>query len=129
MVTDIEASISPSAPLSIFDSAVGPTLVSEVIDDIVAPFTQLTALFDSSDGGVQRARLDEKVNEYQALTALQLQGFYKNVDEIVTPQSFTFDDSGLGNVTLGDSSDAARPDFSLDLETMDNEQFDSSFNS
>ena len=128
VVTDVEATGSLSAPLSIFDSANLP-VISEAIHIVDAPFTQATALIDSSDGGTQRVRLDERVSEYQTLTALELQGFYRNVNEILTPQSFTFDESGLGNVTLGDSVDAARPDFSLDLETMDNEQFDSSFNS
>ena len=123
VVTDVEATISPSAPLSIFDSSVGPTLVSEVLEDAVAPFTQLTALFDS-DGTTFRSRLDEKVNEYQALTAQDLEKFYSNVDEITTPKSFTFDDSDVR-----DSAGGSTPDFSLDLETMDNEQFDSSFNS
>ena len=131
VVTDVEATLTASAPAVLIDSSTGPTLVSEVIDSAIAPFTQLTALYDSADGTIFRARLDEKVNEYQALTATQLQGFYRNVDEIITVKSFTFDDSGLGNGLggLGDSAGAARPDFSLDLETMDNEQFDSSFNS
>tara|TARA_A100001388_G_scaffold227486_1_gene178866 strand:+ start:11272 stop:12234 length:963 start_codon:yes stop_codon:yes gene_type:complete len=123
VVTDVEASISPLAPLSIFDSSVGPTLVSEVIEDVVAPFTQLTALFDS-DGTTFRSRLDEKVSEYQALTAQELEKFYSNVDEITTAKSFTFDDSDVR-----DSAGGSTPDFSLDVETMDNEQFDSSFNS
>ena len=71
-------------------------------------------------------------NTIQTLTVAQLQGFYRNVEELITPNSFTFDDSGQGKDflgALGDSAEAAAPDFSLELETMDNEQFDSSFNS
>lgn len=130
VVTDVEAVGTLTAPLAIEDSA-NRKVISSATIAAQAPFTQLTALFDSSDGTIFRARLDEKVTEYQSLTATQLQGFYRNVDEVITANSFTFDDSGLGNGLggLGDSADAARPDFSLDLETMDNEQFDSSFNS
>ena len=130
VVTDVEAVGTLTAPLAIEDSA-NRKVISSATIAAQSPFTQLTALFDSSDGTIFRARLDEKVTEYQSLTATQLQGFYRNVDEVITANSFTFDDSGLGNGLggLGDSADAARPDFSLDLETMDNEQFDSSFNS
>jgi len=129
--TDVEAVGILNAPLSIFDSALRPVISSVDIDASV-PFSQMTALFDSSDGTIFRARLDEKVSEYQALSATQLQGFYRNVDELITANSFTFDDSGQGKDfvgALGDSAEAAAPDFSLTLETMDNEQFDSSFNS
>ena len=68
--------------------------------------------------------INEKINEYQALTSQELEKFYSNIDEITTVKSFTFDDSDVR-----DSAGGSTPDFSLDLETMDNEQFDSSFNS
>ena len=98
-------------------------VISSVVETISAPFTQLTSLTDS---GVTtfRSRLDEKINEYQALTSQELEKFYSNIDEITTVKSFTFDDSDVR-----DSAGGSTPDFSLDLETMDNEQFDSSFNS
>ena len=111
-----------TAPLSQFDSG-ARGVISSVAQTISAPFTQLTSLTDS---GVTtfRSRLDEKINEYQALTSQELEKFYSNIDEITTVKSFTFDDSDNRA-----SVAAATPDFSLDLETMDNEQFDSSFNS
>jgi hypothetical protein len=129
VVTDTEAIGNASAPLASLDSA------NRVIEGIgiasaFAPFTQMTALLDS-DGTSIRVGLDQKISVYQSLTALQLQGFYRNVEEIITPNSFTFDDSGQGKDfvgALGDSAEAAAPDFSLTLETMDNAQFDSSFN-
>ena len=130
-MTDVEAVGTFTAPLVIEDSA-NRKVISTAAITAQAPFTQLTALFDSSDGTIFRARLDEKVSEYQTLSATQLQGFYRNVDELITANSFTFDDSGQGKDflgALGDSAEAAAPDFSLELETMDNEQFDSSFNS
>ena len=103
----------------------------EATQGIVAPFTQETALIDSAGTSI-RVGVDQIVSVYQTLTVAQLQGFYRNVEELITPNSFTFDDSGLGKDfigALGDSAEAAAPDFSLTLETMDNEQFDSSFNS
>ena len=122
VVTDVEAVGTLTAPLSQFDSG-ARGVISSVAQTISAPFTQLTSLTDS---GVTtfRSRLDEKINEYQALTSQELEKFYSNIDEITTVKSFTFDDSDVR-----DSAGGATPDFSLDLETMDNEQFDSSFNS
>jgi len=122
VVTDVEAVGTLTAPLSQFDSG-ARGVISSVAQTISAPFTQLTSLTDS---GVTtfRSRLDEKINEYQALTSQELEKFYSNIDEITTVKSFTFDDSDVR-----DSAGGSTPDFSLDLETMDNEQFDSSFNS
>ena len=130
VVTDVEAIGTLSAPLAILDSA-GRVVEGVGTEVAIAPFTQLTGLLDSADGTVFRVGLDQKISVYQSLTVAQLQGFYRNVEEIVTPNSFTFDDSGLGKDfvgALGDSPDAAAPDFSLTFETMDNAQFDSSFN-
>ena len=131
VVTDVEAIGSISAPLAILDSA-GRIVEGVGTEVAIAPFTQLTGLIDSADGTTFRVGLDQKINVYQSLTVSQLQGFYRDVAEIITPNSFTFDDSGLGKDfvgALGDSPEAAAPDFSLTLETMDNAQFDSSFNS
>ena len=129
VVTDVEATGLALAPLAILDSGRREVLGS-VITSALAPFTQMTALIDS-DGTAIRVGLDQKISVYQSLTSTQLQGFYRNVEEIITPNSFTFDDSGQGKDfvgALGDSAEAAAPDFSLTLETMDNAQFDSSFN-
>ena len=129
VVTDTEAIGNVSAPLANLDSA-NRVLEGTGIVTAISPFTQMTALLDS-DGTSIRVGLDQKISVYQSLTALQLQGFYRNVEEIITPNSFTFDDSGQGKDfvgALGDSAEAAAPDFSLTLETMDNAQFDSSFN-
>ena len=122
VVTDVEAVGTLTAPLASADSG-ARGVISSVAETITAPFTQLTALTDS---GVTtfRSRLDEKINEYQSLTPTELEKFYSNIDEITTVKSFTFDDSD-NRVSVA----AATPDFSLDLETFDNEQFDSSFNS
>ena len=131
VVTDVEAIGAASAPLALVDSA-GRFLEGIATSTAISPFTQMTALFDSADGSLIRAGLDQKISIYQSLTAAELQGFYRNLNELATPNSFTFDDSGLGQDfvgALGDSPEAAAPDFSLTFETMDNAQFDSSFNS
>ena len=132
VVTDVEAIGSLSAPLSTQTDSADRVLTGTATGVAISPFTQMTALIDSSDGISFRVGLDQKISVYQSLSAAQLQGFYRNVAEIITPNSFTFDDSGLGKDftgALGDSAEAAAPDFSLTLETMDNAQFDSSFNS
>ena len=132
VVTDVEAIGSLSAPLSIQTDSADRVLTGTGTAVAISPFTQMTALIDSSDGTTFRVGLDQKISVYQSLSAAQLQGFYRNVAQIITPNSFTFDDSGQGKDfvgAFGDSAEAAAPDFSLTLETMDNAQFDSSFNS
>jgi hypothetical protein len=111
--TDVEAIGTLIAPIS--DSApVNPVIASSVLSTPIASFTQLTALIDSGQDGTNeyRVNIDQLVSTYQSLTATQISSFYSSVEELLTPNSFTFDDS------FGVS-----PDFSLDLETMDNEIF------
>lgn len=96
--TDVEAIGTLIAPIS--DSApVNPVIASSVLSAPIAPFTQLTALYDSADGTSIRTSLDEIISKYQSITASQLGGFYENVKELITPNSFTFDDdlgTGIG---------------------------------
>ena len=113
VVTDVEATGLASAPLVILDSGRREVLGNGIMT-ADAPFTQLTGFADSSDGSQIRVGLDQKISLYQSLTASQLLGFYRTIEEIITPNSFTFDQND--------------PDFSLTFETMDNAQFDSAFN-
>ena len=83
----------------------------------MAPFVQLTGLIDSGGQDI-RVGLDQLVSVYQSLTSAQLNKFYGSLDELIGVNSFKFDDSDIG-----DSAGAARPDFSLSTETMDNEMF------
>ena len=78
-----------------------------------APFSDLTGILDSSDGTGVRVRTDQLISVYSSLTATQLNNYYFSVEEIIQSNSYTFDDS----------TPTARPDFSLTLETMDNEIF------
>ena len=83
-------------------------------------------LIDSSGTDVRTA-LNELVSDYQGFTLQQLDTTYHSVKQVITPNSFTFDDS-----SIRDSDENATPDFSITLETMDNQIFtrrtsDSSF--
>jgi hypothetical protein len=76
-------------------------------------FSELTALLDS-DGDDIRIKLNQTVAVYQDLTTEQLDKFYETTAEILSPNSFVFDN---------DSDGSARPDTSITLETMDNGMF------
>ena len=123
--TDVEAVGTLSAPLASPDSG-NPGVISSAVMSAIAPFTQMTILSDglSIDSGGFRSQLGQTIDKYQSIPANELNTIYGNINEILTAKSFTFDDSDIG-----DSAGTARPDFSIALETMDNEQFDSSFNS
>ena len=123
--TDVEAIGTLSAPLAAADSG-NPGVISSAVISAIAPFTQMTILSDglSIDSGGFRSQLGQTIDKYQSIPANELNTIYGNINEILTAKSFTFDDSDIG-----DSAGTARPDFSIALETMDNEQFDSSFNS
>ena len=98
-------------PLAV-DSAL-PTYLNEASISIIAPFSDLTGILDSSDGTGVRIRTDQLISLYSSLTATQLNNYYFSVEEVIQSNSYTFDDS----------TPTARPDFSLTLETMDNEIF------
>jgi len=123
--TDVEAVGTLSAPLASPDSG-NPGVISSAVTSAIAPFTQMTILSEglSIDSGGLRSQLGQTIDKYQSIPANELNTIYGNINEILTVKSFTFDDSDIG-----DSAGTARPDFSIALETMDNEQFDSSFNS
>jgi len=123
--TDVEAVGTLSAPLASPDSG-NPGVISSAVMSAIAPFTQMTLLSGglSIDSGGFRSQLGQTIDKYQSIPANELNTIYGNINEILTAKSFTFDDSDIG-----DSAGTARPDFSIALETMDNEQFDSSFNS
>jgi len=93
----------------------GLRLVSDASLGTASPTVQLTGLVDSSDGTTFRASLDELVSEYtgdSSITAQRLDGYYANVVELFTPNSFTFDDS-----------ETVSPRMSMTTETMDNDMF------
>ena len=117
VVSDTVGSLNITAPLSLVDSSPGPTIVSEASATFSLPFVQSTVLIDSGGGNV-RTNLNELVSDYQNFTLSQLDTTYHTVRQVITPNSFTFDDS-----SIRDSDENASPDFSITLETMDNEIF------
>lgn len=125
VISDAEAVNPVLAPLSIFDSS-DTTVVSEAVNPMQGLFTQLTTLVESDGGLVRQSNLNELVSDYGNLSLDQLNTTYHTLRQVITPNSFTFDDS-----SIRDSDENATPDFSLNLETMDNDLFtsqaDSSF--
>jgi len=69
---------------------VGPSYVSFASTEPVAPFIQLTALYDSNGVNV-RSNLNQTIDIYQNLNVTELDDFYENIAEIASPNSFTFD--------------------------------------
>jgi hypothetical protein len=127
VVSDTEAITSPIGEISVPDSAADPVIISEAILSATLPFVQSTVLIDSEGSNVRQSNLNELVSDYQNFSLSDLDTTYHTVKQIITPNSFTFDDS-----SIRDSDENATPDFSLTLETMDNEIFtrrvtDSSF--
>lgn len=84
---------------------------------IVYEPNQLTGLYDSS-GETFRIRLDDYIEAYKDLSPAQLSIYYSSFSQMLTPQSFTFDDSDRQ-----DSALSAAPDFAMVIETMDNDLY------
>ena len=106
-----------SMPAVLEDSASGLTsLVQEGVTAFSPSFEQFTTLqTDELTGVVFRNNPEETVETYQDLAIDSLDAIYDNIRNILTPNSFKFDDS----------TDSTAPDFSLTFETFDQEMFDS----
>lgn len=103
-------------------SDLATVLASETILGIGTSPTQLTGLFDSEGIGIRFDISQGVITDVQTLLPGTLDKFYPSISRYLNTNSFTFDDS----------SASSRPDFSMDLETMDNDMFtrytsDSSF--
>jgi len=94
-------------------AALNPTFITEGDITLVSGFSELTALIDSGgEDDVYRVAIDQSITKYQSLTISDLTNFYPSIISFLSPNSFTFDDSGDPG-----------PDFSMTLETMDNTKF------
>lgn len=71
-----------------------------------------TGLYDSGQGRF-RFRLNDYVYTYGDYSVEQIENYYVSIAELLSPNSFTFDDSG----------DSYSPRTSMTFETMDNEMF------
>ena len=89
-------------------------LSSEGFITLGTAFTETTALWDSN-GDITadyRFNLSQTIATYDVVLTSVLDKFYTSIGQLITSNSFTFDDS-----------DTIRPDFSMSLETMDNDMF------
>ena len=113
----------PNQVQSITDSNVAFLVQSEAELGMARGFTQLTTLIDSAGGGgtspLRISDINKLVSDYQNVSLSFLDNNYGSIRQILTPNSFTFDDT-------------TQADISNTFETMDNEFFtrvtsDSSF--
>lgn len=91
-----------------------PIIISTGDAVIANPFTQIVARYDSNGDDVNDfvITVDQPVSTFNAISLENLGGLYTSLAEILTPNSFTFDDSANPG-----------PDFSMSLETMDNAMY------
>ena len=121
VISDAEALNPITAPLSIADSA-DTTVISQAINPMLTLFTQPTTLVESDGILVRQSNFNEQLSDYDNTISLDLlDKTYHTITQLITPNSFTFDDS-----SIRDSDENASPDFSLLIETMDNDLFTTS---
>jgi len=101
-------------PLDIVSAAISAN--SEATFNVSTNFVELTGLIDSDGDTLSdyRTNLTSRLNVYQSLTTSELSNFYSSIAEMLSPNSFKFDDS-----------DTIRPDFSITMATMDNDMYSS----
>jgi hypothetical protein len=101
---------------------INPVLISIASLDTQAPFALLTSLRDSTDGTPIRINASEFISLYETYTLEYLRSQYTSIDEMIGPNSFTFDDSATSQT---DSTGTYMQGPTIDnvIETMDNEIF------
>ena len=101
----------------------GLLVVSEATQSIVAPFVQISAIFDSGGTGDPnttgniRSTLTDDIIKYANISAASLNRAYSTLRELLDINSFTFDDSATH------AADSAHMGMSMATETMDNDMF------
>lgn len=106
-----------SMPLSLADSNIGPILLSQASLDVTAPFTQAVALVENE---TQYSDIDKNyISRYQTYTAQELQRNFYNINDLVSPNAPTFDDS---------ANAGAEADMAGTLYTMDGTRYTDSNN-
>lgn len=93
-------------------SSQGIVLVDQAATELSTRFTQLTGLYDSDNQDI-RIDLNQYISIYSDISSARLDSFYDNIAELLSPNSFKFDDS----------DNTIRPDTSLTTERMDNTMF------
>ena len=90
---------------SAFTSVFGPeTFISPSFE-----FNEITGLIADSSQNQFRTRLDQLISEYQDISSENLGQFYTSIDQLLTPNSFTFDnqtpfDTTYDGAAFGESS-------------------------
>lgn len=119
VITEAEANLNIDSQIpSIAGDFTGILEAQAVIEPEI--FTSMTGLVDSGDR-TYRYDLNLLVSAFQDLTAAEIDAQYSSIAQVVTPNSFTTDDS-----------DTIRPSLDNIVETIDNDMFtrylsDSSF--
>lgn len=120
VITEGEANLNIDSQQPSIPAAFTGIIEAEALNIPIA-FTSATGLVDS-DSKTYRYDLLTLVSAFQTMTAAEIDKMYASIAEVVTPNSFTFDDSDI----------TGRPDLSNIFETLDNDMFtrylsDSSF--
>ena len=123
--TEVGIGVGAGTVTDPLDSDEGLIIGTEATLSTQASLNAVTAFLGGDFGSA--IRVDQTIAAYQDVPLNLLGtdsssdgGFYQSIRSLLTPNSFTFDDS-----SLRDSNLASGPDFSLSLETMDNAMFDS----
>ena len=106
-----------SMPLSLADSSIGPILLSQASLDLDAPFIQAVALVENK---TKYSGIDKNyISRYQTYTANELQRNFYNINDLVSPNAPTFDDS---------ANSGGEADMAGTLYTMDGTRYTDSNN-
>jgi len=95
------------------DSSGPVILVDEANIAAAAGFHELTALLESDGMSIRIADEEDIISRYSDITLESLDTYYDTIARVISPESFTFDDSDA----------TRRPDTAITLETMDNSVF------
>lgn len=104
---------APGVENPLDSSSVSGIIASEAQIEPIGRFEQITGLVDSSDGRQIRIELNQEISLFDDFASNTVDGIYENIADIITPNSFTFDDS----------ANTTGPDMSSTLENMDNNIF------
>lgn len=70
-----------------------------------------------------RIGINKTISLYSDIEVGQLDKMYSSLYELITTNSFTFDDSGEANPLVDSAADIRGMDFSNSLETMDKSEY------
>jgi len=95
------------------DSSGPVILVDEANVAAAAGFHELTAFLESDGVSIRIADEEDIISRFSDITLESLDTYYDTIARVISPESFTFDDSDA----------TRRPDTAITLETMDNSVF------